>query len=172
MTGVVVTTAGGGGGGCVLATASVQAWAARRPHPVLRWPCVPLVCRPARPPAGNLVGLLLSPLILQRFGWRALFYMFGAAGLPLLLMWAAVVPNSSGKAGSSSSTSSSSGGGKVGLLTLMSNPATWAIIVANFGGRGSGQEGVGRREWAGWAAWPCIDAMPPLITPPALQCNA
>lgn len=42
--------------------------------------------------AGNLLGLLLSPLILINFGWRALFYTFGLCGIPLLLLWMAVVP--------------------------------------------------------------------------------
>jgi predicted MFS family arabinose efflux permease len=83
-------------------------------------------------PAGNLVGLLLSPLILQRFGWRALFYLFGLAGVPLLLLWFAVVPNNKPRS-SSLSSSSSSPASKVGLGQLMSKPATWAIIVANFG---------------------------------------
>ena len=41
---------------------------------------------------GNLVGLLISPWILHRFGWRALFYIFGVLGAPLLLMWTLVVP--------------------------------------------------------------------------------
>ena len=35
---------------------------------------------------------MLSPLILQCFGWRALFYLFGVLGVPLLALWAAVVP--------------------------------------------------------------------------------
>ncbi|MEW5302015.1 MAG: hypothetical protein WDW36_004828 [Sanguina aurantia] len=42
--------------------------------------------------SGNLLGLLLSPLILMNFGWRALFYTFGLCGVPLLLLWMAVVP--------------------------------------------------------------------------------
>ena len=42
--------------------------------------------------AGNLVGLFLSPLLLQKLGWRGLFYTFGVLGLPLLAIWLAVVP--------------------------------------------------------------------------------
>jgi MFS family permease len=42
--------------------------------------------------AGNLVALAAAPAILQRYGWRALFYMFGALGAPLLAMWLLVVP--------------------------------------------------------------------------------
>ena len=42
--------------------------------------------------AGNLVGLFLSPLLLATLGWRGLFFVFGALGLPLLAVWLAVVP--------------------------------------------------------------------------------
>lgn len=42
--------------------------------------------------AGNLVGLFLSPLILQKLGWRGLFYTFGVLGFPLLAIWLAIVP--------------------------------------------------------------------------------
>lgn len=44
-------------------------------------------------PAGNLLGLLVSPLLLHRFGWRALFYIFGFLGAPLLGVWQATVPD-------------------------------------------------------------------------------
>ncbi|KAL4424918.1 hypothetical protein ABPG77_009647 [Micractinium sp. CCAP 211/92] len=92
---------------------------------------------------GNLVGLLLSPLILQHFGWRALFYLFGLAGAPLLAMWALVVPGRKQEAGSTAAGSGSGAAGaaaaagtpgssKVGVLRLLSKPATWAIIIANF----------------------------------------
>lgn len=48
-----------------------------------------LICRGA----GNLVGLVLSPLILSAFGWRTLFLAFGVFGGPLLLLWQLVVPD-------------------------------------------------------------------------------
>jgi predicted MFS family arabinose efflux permease len=86
--------------------------------------------------AGNLVGLLLAPIILQHFGWRALFYLFGLAGAPLLLLWAAVVPSQKRFLSSSSGgggSSGSGGGGGIGLGRLLSNSAVWAIIIVNFG---------------------------------------
>lgn len=43
--------------------------------------------------SGNLVGLVLSPLILSAFGWRTLFLAFGIFGGPLLLLWQLMVPN-------------------------------------------------------------------------------
>lgn len=58
--------------------------------------------------SGNLVGLILSPIILATLGWRALFYAFGLLGIPLLLIWSLVVPSSSGDISSMSSKSSSS----------------------------------------------------------------
>ena len=33
--------------------------------------------------------MALSPLLLARYGWRAIFYVFGALGLPLLAFWGA-----------------------------------------------------------------------------------
>ena len=37
--------------------------------------------------AGNLAGLALSPLLLVKYGWRSIFYVFGVLGLPLLAVW-------------------------------------------------------------------------------------
>lgn len=49
--------------------------------------------------AGNLVGLFFSPLLLATLGWRGLFYVFGALGLPLLAAWLAIVPKPPQKPG-------------------------------------------------------------------------
>jgi len=40
---------------------------------------------------GNLVGLVLSPLVIAAVGWKNLFVAFGLLGLPLLAFWNAVV---------------------------------------------------------------------------------
>lgn len=89
------------------------------------------------------MGLLLAPIILQHFGWRALFYIFGLAGAPLLLLWAAVVPSQ--QRFLSGSSSGGGGGGGIGLARLLSNSAVWAIIIVNFGARG----------WPASSAAPC-----------------
>ena len=47
---------------------------------------------PVTPSTGNLLGLVLSPLLLQAYGWRSLFLIFGVLGGPLLLMWNLCVP--------------------------------------------------------------------------------
>ena len=43
--------------------------------------------------AGNLLGLILSPLLLSALGWRALFLIFGVFGGPLLMLWQLMVPD-------------------------------------------------------------------------------
>ena len=101
--------------------------------PIRAWHCgAAYSLAPLLLPAGNLVGLLLSPLILQHFGWRALFYLFGFAGIPLLVLWMLVVPNAPPPA-PASGAGSSGGSSSVTLRQLMSKRATWAIIIANFG---------------------------------------
>ena len=36
---------------------------------------------------GTLLGLLLSPFIMAKYGWPALFVLYGSLGLPLLALW-------------------------------------------------------------------------------------
>ncbi len=106
--------------------------------------------------AGNLLGLALSPMIIQRYGWRALFYMFAALGAPALALWAWTVPpppaggasgndnNSNAPAAAAASTSSAASAsssssaaaaekekGKVTLGALLRSRAVRAIIAAN-----------------------------------------
>lgn len=73
--------------------------------------------------AGTMVGLVLSPFVLQRFGWEALFVLYGGLGLPFLLMWLLVVP-----------AQGASGGGEEGdgwkrLGLLFKTPAPWAVAM-------------------------------------------
>lgn len=76
--------------------------------------------------AGNLAGLALAPILLQKVGWRGLFFVFGLLGGPLLAVWTAVVPPQI-------PTVRPSGGSAPPLsaMQMMSKPATWAIIVVN-----------------------------------------
>eukprot|EP01025_Chloroclados_australasicus_P040585 TRINITY_DN4246_c0_g2_i1.p1 TRINITY_DN4246_c0_g2~~TRINITY_DN4246_c0_g2_i1.p1 ORF type:complete len:503 (-),score=43.12 TRINITY_DN4246_c0_g2_i1:171-1616(-) len=43
--------------------------------------------------SGNIAGLVASPFVIERFGWQAIFYMFGVLGLPVLLIWRSMVPD-------------------------------------------------------------------------------
>jgi MFS family permease len=105
-------------------------------------PALAAVCCPGCCDAGNLVGLILSPIILLQFGWRALFYSFGLVGLPLVAYWLATVPSKplqqqeqqqqQQQAAPSSSEGGSGGSSRVSIWRLMSHPATWAIILVNF----------------------------------------
>ncbi|KAK9831670.1 hypothetical protein WJX74_005307 [Apatococcus lobatus] len=79
--------------------------------------------------SGNLVGLALSPLLLSRFGWRGIFYVFGILGAPLLAAWWTLVPPDTPRTTTSKASSS-------GMLQswrkFLSKKATWAIVAANF----------------------------------------
>ncbi|KAL6769597.1 PHT4C [Auxenochlorella protothecoides x Auxenochlorella symbiontica] len=79
--------------------------------------------------SGNLLGLVLSPWLIARGGWRAPFLAFGAAGLPLLAAWAIVVP---GRAGGGAQRARRGAGAVRGhrLADLLGNSSVWAIIVA------------------------------------------
>ena len=77
---------------------------------------------------GNLVGLVLAPLLLARVGWRGLFYTFGLLGAPLLVLWLATVPPQTPRV---SGSASGAGRAPLSTLQLMSKSATWAIIVVN-----------------------------------------
>ena len=91
--------------------------------------------------SGNLVGLLLSPLLLERFGWRSVFYIFGALGLPMLALWNAVVPDvqrkqrmeeiEATKNEVSADRPEEERPASIPIQTLLSSPAVWAIITAN-----------------------------------------
>lgn len=84
--------------------------------------------------SGNLVGLALSPLILQQYGWKALFYMFGLLGAPLLLLWNMVVPPPPPPPSVPSSLSnleSTLPSKTISVQDLLNNRPVWAIIIAN-----------------------------------------
>lgn len=85
--------------------------------------------------SGNLVGLLLSPLLLEMFGWRSVFYVFGALGIPLVLMWNLVVPDVELHATLQKEVVEAPSSRKedtaVSLSTMLKNKAVWAIITAN-----------------------------------------
>jgi len=77
---------------------------------------------------GTLLGLLASPFIIAKYGWPALFFLYGLLGLPLLAFLQHTVPEpevESADAGERDSTG-------VAVAALLTKPATWAIIAANF----------------------------------------
>jgi len=119
--------------------------------------------------SGSMIGLLVAPLLMSRFGIAGPFYVFGAIGVAWAAVWnarATSYPRANERVGeeelkfiedggaivdhlrSSSSESSSSSSGKeiddeVVVVTevekkttpwkmLLSHPATWACVVANF----------------------------------------
>lgn len=77
---------------------------------------------------GNIVGLVLCPLIIAWHSVEASFLAVSLAGVPVMACWLALVPQppppASGEKGA---------GSGAGLLALLrSSPAPWAIVAATF----------------------------------------
>jgi ACS family sodium-dependent inorganic phosphate cotransporter len=114
--------------------------------------------------SGSMIGLLVAPLLMSRFGIAGPFYVFGAIGVAWAAVWnscATSYPRANERVGeeelkfiedggaivdiSSNSNNRSSGGVKderevaakvekkaTPWKMLLSHPATWACVVANF----------------------------------------
>eukprot|EP01024_Parvocaulis_polyphysoides_P021591 TRINITY_DN20226_c0_g2_i1.p1 TRINITY_DN20226_c0_g2~~TRINITY_DN20226_c0_g2_i1.p1 ORF type:complete len:369 (-),score=58.89 TRINITY_DN20226_c0_g2_i1:25-1044(-) len=78
--------------------------------------------------SGNLVGLVLSPLIIEQFGWQALFYIFGLFGFPMFLLWNKIVPKYEPKINSDNIEEQQT----IGIKRLLSTAPCWAIFVSHF----------------------------------------
>lgn len=39
--------------------------------------------------SGTILGLLISPLLIEAVGWRTMFTIYGVVGLPLWALWKA-----------------------------------------------------------------------------------
>ncbi|WPT18045.1 Putative anion transporter 4 [Picochlorum sp. SENEW3] len=83
--------------------------------------------------SGNLVGLLASPILLEMYGWRSVFYVFGLLGLPLFLLWNAVVPDKHNEQQSRGNAVSAAEETRepASFATMLQTKAVWAIITAN-----------------------------------------
>lgn len=114
--------------------------------------------------SGSMIGLLVAPLLMQKFGIAGPFYVFGSVGLVWALIWtrmatsyprnnkrvskkelkfiesggAIVVADSSSSSPSEISNNNDGDDGKrrkkmkTPWRMLLSHPATWACVVANF----------------------------------------
>lgn len=96
---------------------------------------------------GTVVALILSPLIIARFGWPALFYLSGAAGVVWVAIWslkAADGPRdplswSEGQAGLGDDPGCEPAHHAISTLpasipwrAIAHEPAVWAIVLAHF----------------------------------------
>lgn len=97
---------------------------------------------------GSVVGLWLCPTLIVAFGWQSVFHIFGALGFVWWLFWQTGSTSTPQQSSSISKTeldfilkdakssdapnSSSAPADKVPWGKLLSEPATWAIIVAHF----------------------------------------
>ena len=42
---------------------------------------------------GNIVALVTSPLIINQYGWKSAFWLYGTLGLTWMLAWVPLVPD-------------------------------------------------------------------------------
>lgn len=42
---------------------------------------------------GNIAALLISPLLINKFGWESAFWVYGTLGLTWMLAWVPLVPD-------------------------------------------------------------------------------
>jgi len=86
--------------------------------------------------SGNLVGLAATPFLLQMYGWPGAFFVFGACGLPVLLLWQLIVPTPSTAVARSKMVQESRKQAGLsdgpGFWEMLSKPAVLAVVIANF----------------------------------------
>ena len=84
--------------------------------------------------SGGMVGLAMgttvAAVVLDRFGWAAVFYGFGGASLLFAVLWLALYPDRQRSHGVRVRTESHSG---VSLLSLLRHRSTWGIAMGQFG---------------------------------------
>jgi MFS transporter, ACS family, solute carrier family 17 (sodium-dependent inorganic phosphate cotransporter), other len=98
---------------------------------------------------GTVVALIFSPLIIARFGWPALFYLSGAAGVVWVAIWSSKaadgpanpLPRNEGQTGERYDTGSepahhtvpsSSRPACIPWRAIVREPGVWAIVLAHF----------------------------------------
>mmetsp|Transcript_4463 Transcript_4463/g.11598 ORF Transcript_4463/g.11598 Transcript_4463/m.11598 type:complete len:499 (-) Transcript_4463:3993-5489(-) len=75
--------------------------------------------------SGNILGLLASPFLISTWGWRSLFYVYGALGIPVLLTWLCVVPDGGTSTGLENRKT-------IPISRILSQRSAWVIFLANF----------------------------------------
>ena len=85
---------------------------------------------------GNLLGLATTPMIIAMVGYRNLFLVFGILGVPLVVLWLALVPKREGERERTMEASDIASVTPAVLApptvgALLRNKHTWAIIFAN-----------------------------------------
>lgn len=73
---------------------------------------------------GTILGLLLSPVLLQRFAWPTLFAAVGLLGLPVLFAWLRLAPPPAAARAAAAAPPPP-------LSTYLASRSVWAILVAN-----------------------------------------
>jgi len=83
--------------------------------------------------SGTIIGLLVSPPIIMKFGWQGLFLTYGLLAIPTLVLWRTLVPTPkpAPDAAAEVAKGSAESSEDAGMGRLLREPAIWAIIIAN-----------------------------------------
>ena len=77
---------------------------------------------------GSVFALPVTGMLIREYGWPVPFYAFGAAGLVWAMVWFAGV-----RGGNNIDASDSGPPPAIPWSRLLSRPAVWAIVIAQFG---------------------------------------
>ncbi|CAE7258856.1 PHT4 [Symbiodinium sp. CCMP2456] len=75
--------------------------------------------------SGSIAGLLLAPVVINSFGWQAMFYSFGFLGLLWAGVWLIKGKDRDGSA-------TVDGDEPIPWLSILSTPQLWGVVVAHF----------------------------------------
>eukprot|EP00929_Paragymnodinium_shiwhaense_P016988 TRINITY_DN1257_c4_g1_i1.p1 TRINITY_DN1257_c4_g1~~TRINITY_DN1257_c4_g1_i1.p1 ORF type:complete len:593 (+),score=104.81 TRINITY_DN1257_c4_g1_i1:68-1780(+) len=91
---------------------------------------------------GSVIGLLISPLIINAYGWPAVFYIFGGLGLAWAAVWAVLgkdredlqprIATKQPAAAAAAAEAEDKEEEDVPWQEILSTPALWAIVIAHF----------------------------------------
>lgn len=82
--------------------------------------------------AGPIIAFPLGGIILQTWGWRAVFFIFGASGVVWLVAWSIIVPERSNLQESSLVEHSIEVPASLHWTRLLFCPAVWALLILHF----------------------------------------
>lgn len=81
---------------------------------------------------GPAVGLPLSAVLIQLFGWRAMFALLGLGSLLWLIPWLGWVRRDDPAAKGSEVLTKSDSGERTGLLDALKSPLMWGVIIGTY----------------------------------------
>jgi len=81
--------------------------------------------------AGSILGLLLAPVVINAFGWPAMFYLFGSLGLIWSAAWA-VLGKERPEDAKAASEDEAQEDAPIPWGRILSTPQLWGVVTAHF----------------------------------------